>query len=106
MTAPLSGPQYEQPVAGMFGGPRGIKRPRGSYMAAGVGDPRMGYQGLGAFWTQYPYMISGTSYYGGMSTTTGATTSTPSEESFAKGDRGADVGPTTDGMSQGGTAAY
>jgi hypothetical protein len=37
----------------------------------------MGYSGYGAYWTQYPYMISGESGYGAMSTATGSPIGTP-----------------------------
>lgn len=90
----------------MFGAPRGRIRPRGAYSFAGVGDPLMGYNGYGAFWTQYPGIIAGQSGYAAMSTTTGVPVGTPSEESFAKGDRAAEIGLMSDGGAQGGTAAY
>ena len=78
MTAPLSGMQYQsEMVTGMFGGPRGRIRPRGSYSFAGVGDPTMGYNGYGMFWQQYPNMIGGMAVGGGASTETGATVGTP-----------------------------
>jgi len=110
MAAPLSAAQHPpEQVAGQYGGVNGRIRPRGSYSFYGVGDPRMGYNGYGAFWTQYPGIIGGVSGYGAMSTTTGATVGTPSEESMLKvgggvTGTGADDVPT--GESVGGTAAY
>jgi hypothetical protein len=94
-----------------MGGPRRRIRPRGSYSFAGVGDPLMGYNGYGAFWTQYPGMIAGQSGYGGMSTITGVPVGTPSEDSMKKVGGGpsralGDTAVPTQGMSQGGTAAY
>jgi hypothetical protein len=110
MTAPLSASQYPpEKVTGQYGGVNGRIRPRGSYSFYGVGDPRMGYNGYGAFWTQYPGIIGGLSGYGAMSTTTGATVGTPSEESMQKvggGVVGTGVGDVPTGESVGGTAAY
>jgi hypothetical protein len=112
MSLPLSSMQnFPEQVAGAYGAPRGRIRPRGSYSFAGVGDPIYGYAGYGAFLTQYPGIISGQSGYGDMSTTTGVPVGTPSEESMEKvggGPAGADTDDAapTQGMSQGGTAAY
>ena len=111
MTLPLSSMQnFPEQVTGAYGAPRGRVRPRGSYSFAGVGDPIMGYQGYGAFWMQYPGIIAGQSGYGAMSTTTGATVGTPSEETMRKvggGVNGTDAGDgVPSGESVGGTAAY
>lgn len=104
MTAPLSASQSApEQVAGMFGGPLGRIRPRGAYSFAGVGDPAMGYAGYGAFWQQYPGMIAGVSGYGAMSTTTGVSVGTPSEESMLKVGGGPSQAEIPD---YGGTAAY
>jgi hypothetical protein len=110
MTLPLSSMQHNsEQVSGMFGAPRGRIRPRGSYSFAGVGDPIMGYSGYGMFWQQYPGIIAGQSGFLNVSTTTGSTVGTPSEEYMQKvgggvNDAGNDDGPT--GYSVGGTAAY
>lgn len=78
MSAPLSGAQYQsEMVTGMFGGPRGRIRPRGSYSFAGVGDPTMGYNGYGMFWQQYPSVIAGQQIGPGPATDTGAPVGTP-----------------------------
>lgn len=111
MSLPLSSQFGEQPATGMFGGPRGRIRPRGSYAVAGVGDPKYGYAGYGAFWGLYPALIAGQSGYGDISTTTGSPVNTPIEQGQEKvggGSVGADTDDTapTQGMSQGGTAAY
>lgn len=110
MTLPLSSMQnFPEQATGMFGAPRGRIRPRGSYSFAGVGDPIMGYSGYGMFWQQYPGIIAGQSGFLNVSTTTGATVGTPSEEAMQKvggGVKGTEItsGPT--GSSVGGTAAY
>jgi hypothetical protein len=110
MSVPLSATQHSaEQVTGQYGGVNGRIRPRGSYSFYGVGDPSMGYNGYGAFWTQYPGRIAGASGYGAMSTTTGATVGTPSEESMLKVGRGVLGTGAKDGAtggSVGGTAAY
>lgn len=105
MSVPLSAVQHSnQPLAtGMFGGPRGAKAPRGSYIVQGVGDPAMGYAGYGFFWNTYPALIAGTSDYAGVSTTTGVPVGTPSEESMLKVGGGPTKAEVPD---YGGTAAY
>ena len=111
MSVPLSG-QFggTELTTGMFGGPRGRIRPRGSYSFAGVGDPLMGYNGYGAFWTQYPGIISGQTGYGGMSMQTGVPVGTtePDASTSVVGGGAAtaiDSSVPTEGQSQGGTAA-
>jgi hypothetical protein len=110
MSVPLSATQHSaEQVTGQYGGVNGRIRPRGSYSFYGVGDPEMGYNGYGAFWTQYPGIIAGQSGYAAMSTTTGATVGTPSEESMLKvgrGVKGAVSNKIPAGDSVGGTAAY
>lgn len=73
MTTPLSY-QFDsegQQVAGMFGGPRGRIRPRGAYTVMGVGDPKLGYNGYGFYWSTYPGLLGGQSAYQNVSTETG-----------------------------------
>jgi hypothetical protein len=110
MSQPLSAEQFQQPETGMFGAPRGRIRPRGSYTVMGVGDPTYGYAGYGYYWNAYPAMVSGQQGDGGVSTQTGVPIGTPSEDSMGKvggGNLGADSDNSpTQGMSQGGTAAY
>jgi hypothetical protein len=104
MTAPLSASQpFPEQETGTFGGPRGRIRPRGSYSFAGVGDPLMGYNGYGAFWTQYPGIIAGESGYGAMSTDTGSPVGTPDVGYTDKVGGGATAAQVPD---YGGTAAY
>lgn len=106
MTAPLSG-QFDAPqrnlATGMFGGPRGAKAPRGSYIIQGVGDPAMGYAGYGYYWGQYPAIIGGYSDYQAMSTATGSPVGTPEAQSDAKVGGGPSQAEVPD---YGGTAAY
>lgn len=107
MTAPLSG-QFDEnrPLAtGMFGGPRGIKATRGSYIVQGIGDPAMGYNGYGYYWGQYPAMVGGLSGYQSMSTETGVPLGTPApqEEQQEKVGGGAS---SAEIPAYGGTAAF
>lgn len=111
MSQPLSGEQFTQPETGMFGAPRGRIRPRGSYMVAGVGDPAYGYAGYGYYWNAYPAMVAGQTDFGGVSTETGMPVGVSQEETNEKVGGGATTANQDDnvpsqGMSQGGTAAY
>jgi hypothetical protein len=84
MTSPLS-PEFDNAqhqVAGMFGGPRGRKSPRGSYTIPGVGDPKKGYSGYGYYWGPYSQLMSGTSDIAGLSTETGSPVGTPSPVAY------------------------
>jgi len=105
MSVPLSSVQHSNGAlaTGMFGGPRGVKAPRGSYVVMGVGDPAMGYSGYGYFWNNYPSMVAGTSDYAAVSTTTGVPVGTPTEESMLKVGGGRKRAEVPD---YGGTAAY
>jgi hypothetical protein len=69
----------------------------------------MGYNGYGAFWTQYPGIIGGQTGYGGMSMQTGVPVGTPEPEEATTKVGGGPLGSIdtfvpTDGQSQGGTA--
>lgn len=113
MTVPLS---YQfndegQQVAGMFGGPRSRIRPRGAYTVTGVGDPNMGYNGLGYHWNTYPGLLGGLSGYQGVSTETGMPVDNTHTADSLKVGGGVttaipDDGIPSQGMSEGGTAAY
>jgi hypothetical protein len=118
MTSPLS-VEFNvegRQATGMYGGPRGRVSPRGSYTVPGVGDPAKGYSGYGYFWGPYTQLTSGTSDIAGLSTETGSPVGTPSPVAYDMLKVGG--GPTqadnfteepasnTQGMSQGGTAAY
>lgn len=98
MTTPLSG-QFDPKgklATGMFGGQKQVIAPRGSYVVAGVGDPRYGYAGNGYMWNNYADLMSGTSQFGDISTITGVPVGTPEAPDAAAGFN----------VGQGGTAAY
>lgn len=105
MAVPLSCQftQEEQQVTGMFGGPRGVIRPRGAYTVAGVGDPNMGYQGNGFYWNTYPGLLGGLSQYQNVSTETGSPVGSVGTADTAKVGGGPGQAEVPD---YGGTAAY
>ena len=114
MSVPLSGAQpFPQQTTGMFGGPRGRVSPRGAYTVQGVGDPAQGYNGYGYYWNEYPGLVSGQQGIEGVSMDVGSPVGTQdvaTQDSLKVG--GGPLGADTDdaaptqGMSQGGTAAY
>jgi hypothetical protein len=77
------------------------------------GNLQPGMSGLSNYWWNMPYMIQGINGGAALSTETGATLGTPSEEILAKVGGGVEKADdvsgqtpaTTQGMSQGGTAA-
>jgi hypothetical protein len=113
MTVPLSYQfsDEEQQATGMFGGPRGRIRPRGAYTVTGVGDPNMGYNGLGYNWNTYPGLLGGQSGYQDVSTETGMPVDNTHTADSVKVGGGVTTASQDDnipnqGMSEGGTAAY
>lgn len=111
MTAPLQGGQFDsERVKGMFGGPRATKGRDGTGdMSRLSGATTYGGASLGDYWNLYPNIIGGLAGTPYTNIDTGSPMGTvvqPIEQAFYKGDRDAEVGGTSDGMSQGGTAAY
>ncbi len=115
MTLPLS-PEFDNLAPepnGIYASVRDRITPRGSYTIPGVGDPNKGYSGYGYFWQPYTQLTSGTSDAGSIATDTGAPVGTPSPVAYdVLKVGGGPVGAVADddtpsqGMSQGGTAAY
>ena len=92
-----------QQVPGMFGGPRGRVAPRGAYTVMGVGDPNLGYNGSGFYWSTYPGLLGGQSGYQNVSTETGMPVGSVQTADTAKVGGGAAQAEIPD---YGGTAAY
>ena len=111
MTAPLSGGQFApERVKGMFSGRVATKGRDGTGdMSKLSGATTYGGASLGDYWNLYPGIIGGLAGTPYTNIDTGSpmgTTMEPIEQAFYKGDRDAEVGNTSDGMAQGGTAAY